>query len=90
MKRTTIKRLISALKMVLYMARWQLSTPAMTFIIGIAKLLGVLISWKQVAIANLICAPFFYFIDKFILVVIDRWVAKLEKKYTQIEINYKE
>ena len=81
MNRKLIKIFIPVLKMVLYMGRWQLSTPFMNVVIQIAKALGVVISWKQIALANLVCAPPFYFIDKFILVAIDRWVAKLEAKY---------
>ena len=81
MNRKLIKKFIPILKMVLYLGRWQLSTPFMNVVIQIAKALGIVISWKQVALANLFCAPPFYFIDKFILVVIDRWVAKLEAKY---------
>jgi len=74
------RAIIFSLEMGLYMARWQLSTFTMTPVILLAKYLGVLVTWEQVALANLISAPFFFFIDKFILVHV--------REYIQKAINY--
>jgi len=68
---------IFSLEMILYMARWQLSTFTMTPVILFAKHIGIINSWEQVALANLISAPFFFFIDKFILVYVRKLLLRL-------------
>lgn len=68
--------IIFSLEMGLYMARWQLSTFTMTPVILLAKYLGIVATWKQVALANLICAPFFFYVDKFILVHVREYLQK--------------
>ena len=74
------RAIIFCLEMLLYMARWQLSTFTMTPVIILAKYLGIVVTWKQVGLANLINAPFFFFVDKFILVHV--------REYIQKSINY--
>ena len=70
------RAIIFSLEMVLYMARWQLSTFTMTPVILAARYFGIITTWEQVAIANLICAPFFFFIDKFILIYVRKLIQK--------------
>ena len=71
---------IFLIKLLLYMARWQLSTPAMSIVILWAKYMGVISNWKEVAIANLICAIPFFFLDKSIFVHLDKWIKNLTKE----------
>lgn len=70
------RAIIFSLEMILYMARWQLSTFTMTPVILLAKYWGVIVTWEQVGLANLINAPFFYFVDKFILVHVRKYIQK--------------
>lgn len=71
---------IFCLEMLLYIGRWQLSTFTMTPVIILAKWIGIINSWEQVALANLISAPLFYFVDKFILVYICKLIIRLTKQ----------
>jgi hypothetical protein len=87
MKNKIVKAIIiKAIKVFAYAIRWQLSTPVMSPVVVWAKYFGVLSSWKQVAIANLICWVPFYFIDKFILINLEEWLIKL---YEWIEMFLK-
>jgi hypothetical protein len=69
--------LIFTLEMALYMCRWQLSTFTMTPVILFAKHIGIINSWAQVSLANLFSAPFFFFVDKFILVYVRKLLLRL-------------
>lgn len=69
-----MKRFI--IEVLIYMLRWQISTPVMSLIILCAKNAGVISNWKQVAIANLFCSLPFFFLDKEILVHLDKWLRR--------------
>jgi hypothetical protein len=71
------------------MARWQTSTPFINFGMILARYLGIVITWKEVAFANLICSLPYFFFDRLILVNFDNWLKqklfalkhRLERKY---------
>lgn len=64
------------LQFIIYMLRWQLSTPVMTPIVLIAHHIGIINSWACIGWTNLFCCVPFYFIDKFIFVHLR---AKIQK-----------
>ena len=67
------------IKFLLYLVRWQLSTPILAPIVAIYKhsssLLGTKEDWAAAAIANLIGACIFFWVDRFIFKspTVEKW-----------------
>lgn len=67
------------LKFILYLIRWQLSTPILAPIVAYFKhstsAFGTLEDWYAAAVANLIGACIFFWVDRFIFKskIIERW-----------------
>lgn len=70
-------------KFVLYLLRWQLSTPIMTILVALIKhspqKFGNLQDWKTMALANLLASIFFFWVDRYIFTIVSSKKVSPEK-----------
>jgi DNA-directed RNA polymerase subunit RPC12/RpoP len=69
-------------KLLLYIGRWQLSTPILAVVVGALAYLGY---WQSAIIANLIGALIFFWIDRRIFSSVFDTVWQVEENVTCIE-----
>ena len=54
------------MQLIMYMLRWQLSTPILAIIPAAMRKKGIKNKWIEAAVANLIGSLIFYYVDKII------------------------